>query len=491
MSDFTDFSNDSSSNNRPSGRRFIKRPDDKVFKQRADEIRSEIAKLDASLAETDAKLVSSAIPQKTSEKRRQLQAELKTLISKQATLKSERAAIMDQVRLIDHEIKRRMAEKATLIPAKYSFKSGAEVDVRIDYLDSLISAGTSNLADERRYVKELSSLRKLRKDFIAVEKIQAFIDADKDKIAALKAKASETHNKTLQAEFEKTQAELNALSVSTDSISKTRDGLFNSIRALRKERDSKYDALKKNRAEQDAAFAKFKKQVEDERRRYEEDSKSEIAAEKLRRRKEAAKKELDAASIPAFSEEIDQIYNLLKHFDPTFVKPVSSVAGAYDPLKTTTNTLSRKIDMPENFSVVKKEKTEFFAGSKSKKAHNKSKAAKRFTVEPAIIVALSDLSIPFPTKEDEVPATVDVLKETLQALQEKQADQTRINIERAKARIAKVEAEEDAAEKAAKEIEENEDNAEAEAEAAVEPAVEAETHDDDAAAESQTDALTA
>lgn len=486
MSDSFEFSNESSSNSRPSSRRFIKRPDDKVFKQRSDEIRSEIAKIDASLAEIDAKLTSSAIPSKTSEKRRQLQAELKSLIAKQATLKSERATIMDQVRLIDHEIKRRMTEKATLIPAKYSFRSGAEVDVRIDYLDLLISAGTSNLADERRFVKELSSLRKLRKDFISVEKIQAYIDADKGKIADLKAKASETHNKALQAEFEKTQAELNALSVSTDSISKTRDELYNSLRALRKEKDSKYDALKKNRADQDAAFAKFKKQVEDERRRYEEESKSEIAAEKLRRRKEAAKKELDVASVPAFTEEIDQICNLLKHFDPTFVKPVTSVVGAYDPLETTVNASTRKIEMPENFVVVKKEKVEFFAGSKSKKAHNKSKAAKKFTVEPATIVALSDLSIPFPTKEEEVPATINVLKETLQALQEKQADQTRTNIERAKARIAKVEAEEDAAEKAAQEAEENEESAEADADADadVKAVPETESHAADSEAES-------
>ena len=69
----------------------------------------------------------------------------------------------------------------------------------------MIDAGNLKLADERRYVKEMSSLRKLRKDFGSIEKTQALIDQDKEKIAELKKKLSATHNKEVQAKFEEIQ----------------------------------------------------------------------------------------------------------------------------------------------------------------------------------------------------------------------------------------------------------------------------------------------
>ena len=55
---------------------------------------------------------------------------------------------------------------------------------------------------------------------------------------------------------------------------------------------------------------------------------------------------------------------------------------------------------------------------KGKQHQKKSTKHKNFTVAPEVVVALSDLTIAFPTKEEEVPETIKTLKETLTALEE-------------------------------------------------------------------------
>ena len=121
-------------------------------------------------------------------------------------------------------------------------------------------------------------------------------------------------------------------------------------------------------------------------------------------------------------------------------KPV--VAGPAKSETVGTPTTIRKVEMPADLVVVKKEQEEFFAGSKGKKSKGKKAKSKNFTVDPEVIVSLGDLAIPLPTKSEDVPETIATLKETLTALEGKQDEQTKINIERAKERIAKLEAEE-------------------------------------------------
>ena len=159
--------------------------------------------------------------------------------------------------------------------------------------------------------------------------------------------------------------------------------------------------------------------------------------------KQRAEQELADASIPAFTEEINSIHNLLSYFDPSYVKPATnknaSTTGSNGAsIPSTTKNQARVIEFPEDLVVVKKEQDDFFTGTKKKgKGGKKQGGKKNFTVAPEIVVALSDLTIPFPLKEDDVPETIKTLKETLEALQQKQEEQTKINIERAKAKIAK------------------------------------------------------
>lgn len=430
---------ESSVNGRP--RRFIKRPDDSAYNKEIDALKNEIKKLDLSGNELTAQLQKVVTEPAVAERRKELQGQLRELISKQNSVKGERTAIMDQIKSVDAQIKRKVTEIQSQT-SKHNFKSVGEIDKRIAHLDSLVEAGDLKLAEEKRYVMEMSQLRKVRKDFGAVEKVQESIDADKTKVGELKKKLSAVQNRELQAQFEKIQAELDELNKKNQGVSDKRNELFKKRNEIRKNKDEKWDKIRKLRADRDAEFTKFKKDMEEEKKKREEETRQQKQEEKQRKRKETAEKQLADASIPAFTSEISSIHNLLSYFDPSYVKP--------QPKKETPKaetvgapTTIRKVEMPDDLVVIKKEQEEFFAGSKGKKSKGKKSKSKNFTVDPEVIVSLGDLAIPLPTKSDDVPQTIATLKETLTALEGKQEEQTKINIERAKERIAKLEAEED------------------------------------------------
>lgn len=438
-----------SSTQRP--RRFIKRPDDKAFKQDIEALRAEIKKLDLTNTEINAQIEKTVLDPKTAEQRKQLQGQLKEIISKQGTLKQERNAIQEQIKNVDTGLKRKITDIQKLT-AKNNFKSASEIDDRVKFLDDLIGAGSLKLADERRHVKEMTSLRKLRKDFAEVEKQQEAIDKDKTKIAELKKKLSAVGNKEIQLQFEKIQKELDTISESNKSVYDKRTALIGQRNEIRKSKDAKYDAMKKLRADFDAEFTKFKQLLAEEQKKRDEEYKSERAEQRQLKLKEVAEERLAEASVPAFTAEINEIHTLLAYFDPTYVKPqVNAVANATKATIESTNNI-RQVEMPEDVVILKKEQLSFFEGSKSKKSKKKASKSKNFTVESDVIISLADLSIPLPTKSDDVPNTITVLKDTLSALQGKQEEQTKVNIAKAEAEIAKL--------KAASESEADEEDAE-------------------------------
>jgi hypothetical protein len=433
-------------------RRFIKGPDDKAMKDQVQALRVEIDKLELSNNEITGEINKLQIDQKIMDTRNDLQKELKQIIAKQSTVRGERNAINDQIKSIDSQLKKKIAEIQAQT-SKNNFKNAAEIDQRITYLDGLIDAGDLKLADERRFVKEMSSLRKLRKDFGGIEKTQALIDQDKEKIAELKKKLSAVQNKELSAQFDKIQKELDTINESNKSVISKRNEFYDKRNDVRAKKQELFQSIKKLRADHDEQYAKFKQSLADEKKKRDEEYKDQQADEKKQRRKANAEKELTNASIPAFTEELNTIHTLLAYFDPSYVKPAPKSIVAANGSLPSTNKI-RQVEMPQDVIVIKKEQENFFAGTKSKKASKQKKSKRNFTVDPEIIIALSDLSIPFPTKEDEVPATLTILKETYTALEDKQEEQTKTNIEKAKARIAKLEAEEDAAEAEDEEAEE-------------------------------------
>lgn len=411
-----------------STRKHIKRPDSDAHKAKVAAVQQEIKQLDAESAKLTAEIAKLQIDQLVMDKRNKLQQELKQLIVQQGGIKLQRQTINDEIKKIDAQIKKRISEiQAQTL--KNNFKLVAEIDARVNALDKMIDAGDLKLADERRYVKEMLSLRKLRKDFGGIEKTQALIDADKEKIAALKQKLLGVQNKELNAQFEKIQKEL-------DEINNLNKGTFTKRISFHL---ASFSFLRALRAQFDEQYKHFKEQMADEIKRREDEDKERIESEKAAKLKARAERELAAAQVPAFTAEINSIHSLLAYFDPEYVKP-----AAADPLKnggfTTLKLAARTVEMPADMVVVSKKQEEFVPTLKLKKGKKAKGKSKNFTVDPDIITELLELSCRFPTSQEQVPDTIKVLKETLAALQDKQEEQTQVNIEKAKAKIATLEA---------------------------------------------------
>lgn len=422
-------------------RKFIKRPDDSVMKKELGDLRKEIEKLDLSINELNKQIDGITIDSSSNSRKQELQQKLKELTGKQGSIKNERNQVMDQIKAIDTQVKRKVNEIQAQT-SKNNFKNVKEIDSRINYLDSLVDSGDLKLAEERKIVKEMSGLRKLRKDFGSVEKQQESIDQDKTKIAELRKKLNSIQNKEVQSEFEKVKKELDEIRNSNQSTYDKKGALITKRNTIRKQKDAKYSSIKKLRSDFDDQFAKFKTLMAEEKKKRDEEFKSKQQEEEKLKKKQLAEKKLKEASKPAFEDEINSIHNLLKYFDPSYAKPQPKQLDSAGSFTTNSNAI-RTVEMPEDVVVLKKEQESFFEGSKGKKSKGKKAAkSKTFTVEPDIIVALSDLTIPLPTKQEDVPSTITTLKETLSALESKQEEQTKQNIEKAKAKIAEVEAEE-------------------------------------------------
>lgn len=421
-----------------STRKHIKRPDSDAHKAKVAAVQQEIKQLDAESAKLTAEIAKLQIDQLVMDKRNKLQQELKQLIVQQGGIKLQRQTINDEIKKIDAQIKKRISEiQAQTL--KNNFKLVAEIDARVNALDKMIDAGDLKLADERRYVKEMLSLRKLRKDFGGIEKTQALIDADKEKIAALKQKLLGVQNKELNAQFEKIQKELDEINNLNKGTIIKRNAVYDQRNALKKEKDAKWNEIRALRAQFDEQYKHFKEQMADEIKRREDEDKERIESEKAAKLKARAERELAAAQVPAFTAEINSIHSLLAYFDPEYVKP-----AAADPLKnggfTTLKLAARTVEMPADMVVVSKKQEEFVPTLKLKKGKKAKGKSKNFTVDPDIITELLELSCRFPTSQEQVPDTIKVLKETLAALQDKQEEQTQVNIEKAKAKIATLEA---------------------------------------------------
>ncbi|VEU21933.1 DEKNAAC102948 [Brettanomyces naardenensis] len=411
-------------------RRYIKSPDFKARDAKVTEIRSSIKQIDEELAKINKDIEVTVTPKPVQEKRKALTSELGGVIRVQSELKKKRALINDQIKAVNLSLKKKIATIQTKT-SKHSFKSGEDIDKKIKSLEDLIDTGTLKIVDERRNIKEISSLRRIRKDFSSIQDEQKLIDEDKAKIAELRKSLGDANNKEAQEEFEKVTKELDDLSVETKGIQKKRDELFSSRRELYKKKDGLYDELRSVKQDYDNQFKKFKQELENEKKKREEEEKE----FKLNARKEELEAQIvkiqDSAKQPANSKEITTVESLLIHFDPSYVKTLSNSEVNSTDDKLNSHHKQSKVEMPANAVLFKKEPENFFVGTKSKKGkkhNNNKKKSTKFVLEPVLISELSSLGIPLPASQEDSDKTVELLKAKLNEFKEGQDDKTKANI---------------------------------------------------------------
>ncbi|GME86411.1 unnamed protein product [Ambrosiozyma monospora] len=420
----------------PRQRKFIKSPDFKVRDAKLAELNDSLKKLEADLSAVNKDIEKAVTPPELVEQRKKLLNELNTVKREQSDIKNKRNQIGEQIKAIDAIMKKKIGD-INAVTSKNNFKNADDIEKRIQYLDDLIGKGDLRIVEERKFVKEITSLRKLKKDFASVEQEQKSIDADKAKIAELKKTQSGFNNREAQAKFEEVTKKLDEISAKNKGVQDKRDTLYNKRRALYKQKDEIYAEIKAIRADFDKQFQKFKADMDAERKRREEEEKAYRLSIKKKQLTEDIEIIRESSKNPAFTQQIANIETLLVHFDPTYVKtekPLLQQSKGINHVRAV-----KTVAMPASAVIIKKEPESFFSGSNSKKGKkHKGKKGGKFALEPTLISMLSELAISLPTSQADTENTVAELKKQLNDYKAKQAEQTKANVAKGEEKIKKL-----------------------------------------------------
>lgn len=430
----------------------LTRPDKDAFNADLKKLEADLKAKEKTLQEARKAVGALTANSPKNEEREKLKKELDQLKQKQAQHKNARNKITDEIKQIDERLKRKTKD-LNASKSKLNFKSIDELDKHVKDLERKVESGTFRIAEEKKAINEISNLKKLRKKFVGFGEAQASIDEDKAKISTLKASIDDTESKATSARYNEVIAALDAIRDESQKAYKNRNELYDRRNAAQKAHEEAYQKIK---ARKDEYYGQA--------RAYQENVRAEIAARHERERAEreeadkekrrlAAEDKLEAASEPAFLNQIATAKMLIQHFDPEY-KPDSTSASVDSSLNSTGN--KRVVEMPAGATVIKKETEAFVVGTGSKKHKKKSaveapKKEDKLTMNFQIVEDLTSLNIAVPASSAEVSKTVEQLKEKLQFYIDNQDRVTKERIVQAKAEIAKLEAQQAAEAKAAAE----------------------------------------
>jgi uncharacterized small protein (DUF1192 family) len=367
----------------------------------------------------------------TQKRRQELIAQLAEIRKKQGTGKDARASKMARIKALDDDLRKRIADQKAA-RSKVSFKNVEEIDQKIAQLEREVERGQMKLVDEKKALAEVTSLRKLRKNFSAFDNDQKAIDDLKAKIKEIKDSLEDPEAKALSEQYNAAQAEL-------DTIKAQQDSAFKNLSALRKEKDelkakqqATWEAMRKFKddyhTQRKAALA-WERQQREKRREREQAERERIAKE---RRMARAKEMLAEASDPAFAEQIRRANNLVRFFDPSHVVEEKSPLLADKGLAAAPQ---RKVDASgfEGMRLVRKEDRDddylpaVKKGKKGKKAPaaDAPAPAAKFSCPPSVIEDCAFVGVNPPMSAAEVPEVVDKVKAKIAQWKADQPEQTR------------------------------------------------------------------
>ncbi|AGO14235.1 AaceriADL267Wp [[Ashbya] aceris (nom. inval.)] len=428
-----------------SSRSNVKRPDSSVRDRKLEPLYAQLKKVDQEVAAVRKQIDEMQVGEGSQESKQKLHEQLKEIIKAQSDLKGKRQQIHDRIKQLDAQIKRKTGEVAERVGRKSTYSSGEEIRERLARIDEEISSGGLSLVEEKLRVKEMQALNKLAKDLQQVEPVKRSIEEDRAAIAELKAELNSMNPKEVSAQFESTQAKLNQLQSKNQVFYDQRSRLFTKRSALYSKRDEIFAQIKKIRGDFDNEFKAYKKKLDDDRIKREEEERISRVLEDKEEKMGKLQEKLIHAQKPAFTYEIGAIETALFALDPTFVKPATNTIDfpGSQPAKPV-----KKVEADDLVPIVKK-REEFFPSSTVSKKNKKKLASAaaaasgngKFSLEPTLIAILADLDVSVPMTKDDVPATVDQLKTKYEDFLARQDEQTSKNIAEAEAALKKLELE--------------------------------------------------
>lgn len=418
----------------PKPRKFLKMPDVGQKNKQINELNTKITKIESSIAIVSTELDKTVTPKDDLEKRNQLTSELKSIISSQNDVKNKRHNLNDQVKILDQNIKKKINEISSKI-SKYNFNNIESIDKKIKEIESKVEAGNMMLAEEKRAMKEISSLNKLKKDFSGIEETQKSIDSDKAKIADLKQSINSLTNKEVQSKFETITKELDSLNEKNKGVQTKRDELFKKRRSLNDEKFEILKEIRKIRSDFDAKFKKFKTDMDNERKKREEEEKAyTLYLEKKDLAKEIKDIEESSNGSP-FAPEISNIKSAIIALDPS-VKFDDEENVEDDKISSKSDKTEIDAELNDD-DIIKKENVCFFEGTKKEKKYKKKNQNKN-AINSVITTKLTMAGVRIPANKDAIPETVKELQSKLEALKIQEVDAQKKLKEEADSKIASI-----------------------------------------------------
>lgn len=367
-------------------------------------------------------------PSPTQKRRQELIAQANEIRQKQAGGKNARTSKLDQIKRLDEQVRSRIAEQKTA-KGKVPYKSVEDVDRQIATLDKQVNSGTMKLVDEKKALSDISSLRKIRKNFGQFEESQKQIDDLRAKIKEIKDSMDDPEQKAMSEQYNKIQAELDAIKAEQDEAYKGLSSLRDERTKLQGEQQEKYTAIRKIKDDyygQKKAFQSYEREAREKHREKQRLERERYVNE---RKKADAERRLADASDPAFLDEIRRANSLLQFLDPEHKEekgPLMADTGlgaqagrTVDESSLKGTKLVSKKDREEEFMPAAKK------GKKGKKSGAHATNSKFFNCPPSVVEDCSAMGIDPPMSAAEVPSVIEKVRAKLNTWKEDQEAQTK------------------------------------------------------------------
>lgn len=365
----------------------------------------------------------------TQKRRQELIAQATEIRQKQAGGKNARTSKLDQIKRLDEQVRSRIAEQK-VAKAKVPYKSLEDVDRQIESLDKQVNSGTMKLVDEKKALADISSLRKVRKNFGQFDDSQKQIDELRAKIKEIKDTMEDPEQKAMSEQYNKIQAELDAIKAEQDEAYKGLSTLRDERTKLQAEQQEKFTAIRKLKDDyygQKKAYQSFEREAREKQRERQKAERERFVQE---RKKADAERVLEEASDPAYLEEIRRANGLLLFLDPSHKVekgPLMADSGLGAQAQRTVDEsnlkgtkLMRKEDREDEYlPAVKK-------GKKGKKGGAAAVAApqKGFSCPPSVVEDCTFLGIEPPMSSEDVASVTEKVRAKLEHWKADQAPQT-------------------------------------------------------------------
>lgn len=327
-------------------------------------------------------------------------------------------------------------------------------------MEKQIDSGNLKLADEKRALQEVSSLKRNRRVVEGFQAEQDFIDAERQKIDDLRKELDDPAAKAISDRYEAIQAELTELKKESDEAYQGRSKLFeerdNIQNKLKTLFDEKRESVSRYREANDRYWAK----VNEDRARRAERARAQRAEEEAQKKKDLAERLLEEAQAPAFQAQIEDCQTLIDFFSGKSTnvsfKSTTSLPARAEVAGVPKLELRQVEEVPEGLVARKKkgeeDNTYFIASKKNKNVGNNKKttpapkangngnaaSAEAFNAPLPTLTALLSMSILPPASKADVPRLIEDLNTKKLWFEANQNRVTAENIAKAQAEIKRL-----------------------------------------------------